>query len=96
MRRRAGLPDGVAALVEKIGAEDMTLTMVNTDPVYSHKLVVRMGAYGEHECTLVTSTKGTVKVGNRDFAVELAPGAGETLTIAMKRFAHPPTVGLPW
>ena len=94
--RRAGLPDAVAALVEKIAADQVTLTLVNTDPVNARKLIVRMGAYGEHECTSVTSPKGKVDARGRDVTVELAPGAGERLTIAMKRYANQPTVALPW
>ncbi len=94
-RRRAGLPAGVAALVEKIRPDDMVLTLVNTNAVHARKLVVQMGAYGEHQCVSVTSGGRTVKVEDRRFTVELAPGAGDTLTIAMKRYVHQPVLGLP-
>jgi hypothetical protein len=32
----------------------------------------------------------------RDFTVRLAPGAGATLTLAMKRYANQPTAKFPW
>lgn len=94
--RRAGLPEGVGALVEKLGSDQVTLTLVNTDPVNARKLIVRMGAYGEHECASVTSSKGTTEARGRDITVELAAGAGGRLTIAMKRYVNPPTAALPW
>lgn len=95
-RRRAGLPESVAALVEKIGPGEMTLTLMNADPVYGSKVIVQMGAYGEHHCESVTAGGKTVKVDAPRFTVELAPGAGETLVIAMKRWAHQPSLEMPW
>ena len=32
----------------------------------------------------------------RDLTVQLAPGVGAKLTLAMKRFANPPTAKFPW
>jgi hypothetical protein len=32
----------------------------------------------------------------RDFSVRLAPGAGATLTLAMRRYVNTPTVRFPW
>ena len=42
--RRAGLPDGVAALVEKLSADATTLTLVNIDPLAPRTVVVQGGA----------------------------------------------------
>ncbi|MBI4874907.1 MAG: hypothetical protein HY822_09785 [Acidobacteria bacterium] len=95
-RRRAGLALDVAALVEKILPEETVLTLVNTNPVHARQIVVRMGAYGEHHCASAAFGGNTVKVDGRDVSVELAPGAGETLRIAVKRYVHPPTLELPW
>jgi hypothetical protein len=91
-RQRAGLPADVAALVEKIGPSDMVLTLVNTNPVAARTAIVRMGAYGEHQCVSVAFGGQTVKVDARQFTVELAPGAGETLTIAMRRYVNQPAL----
>lgn len=96
VKRRTGLPEDVAALVEKILPEQTVLTLVNTNPVHARKVIVRMGAYGEHQCTSVSAGGRSVTVDAREFTVELAPGAGETLTIAVKRYANQPVLALPW
>ncbi|MDB5456355.1 MAG: hypothetical protein JWP92_1940, partial [Caulobacter sp.] len=94
--RRAGLPPDVAALVSKITPDSVTLTLVNTSPLQARTVTVQMGAYGEHQATTVTRGGKTMAVNAPDFDVRLAPGAGETLTIGVKRYAHQPTLAFPW
>jgi hypothetical protein len=94
--RRAGLPPDVAALVSKITPDSVTLTLVNTSPLQARTVTVQMGAYGEHQATTLTRGGKTVTVDAPDFDVRLAPGAGETLTIGVKRYAHQPTLAFPW
>jgi hypothetical protein len=53
-RRRAGIPEDVAALVETIAADEVTLRLVNLDPVRSRTVVVQGGAYAEHQVASVT------------------------------------------
>ena len=43
-----------------------------------------------------TASGKTAAIDGRRFTVELAPGAGETLAITMKRYAYSPSLGLPW
>jgi hypothetical protein len=93
--RRAGLPPGVAALVEKIGAEEVVATLVNTSPVHAQRLIVRAGAYGEHQFLTVSAGGKQVAVGAKDLAVVLSAGAGERLTFTMRRYANQPTLALP-
>jgi hypothetical protein len=38
----------------------------------------------------------TTPINARDFTVQLAPGAGAKLTLAMKRYANQPTAKFPW
>lgn len=95
-RRRAGLPEDVAALVERVRPEGITLTLVNTSPFHSRTVVVQMGGYAEHQAVSVTSGDRTVPVDASYFTVRLAPGAGETLTVAMRRYANQPTLAFPW
>ena len=52
-RRRAGLAQDVAALVEKIEPDGVTLTLVNTSSTASRRVIVQMGAYGEHQAISV-------------------------------------------
>ncbi|WP_454715467.1 hypothetical protein [Caulobacter segnis] len=95
--RRPGLPDDVAALVRKITPETVTLTLVNTNPLKARTVTVQMGAYGENDATTVKSAGGaSMSVNASWFNVRLAPGAGETLTIGVKRYAHQPSLTFPW
>jgi hypothetical protein len=95
-RRRAGLPLDVAALVERIRPEGVTLTLVNTSPIDFRTVTIQAGGYGEHQFTAVTIGDRTFPVDAPYFSVRLAPGAGETLTIGMQRYAHQPTLAFPW
>ena len=95
-RRRAGLPLDVAALVERIRPEGVTLTLVNTHPMQFRTVTVQAGGYGEHHFTNVTVGDRTFPVDAPYFSVRLAPGAGETLMLGMQRYAHQPTLAFPW
>lgn len=94
--RRAGLPEDVAALVTSVGASEVKVTLVNTSPVYEREVVVQLGAFAEHAGVAVSSAAGRVALDGSHFTVRLAPGAGESLTVAMKRYANAPTAAFPW
>lgn len=94
---RAGLPQDVAALVEKIGADFIVLTLVNTNRTEPHKVIIQAGAYGEHQFTNVKYDSNKIlNINNAKFAVQLNPGCGETLKISMKRYVHKPSLKFPW
>jgi hypothetical protein len=95
-RRRAGLPEDVGALVSRIDKDSVTVTLVNANPVADHVVTVQMGAYAEHQATTVAVDGETMMVDAPDFDVRLAPGAGATFTIGIKRYAHQPTLHFPW
>ena len=95
-RRRAGLAQDVAALVEKITADSVVLTLVNTSPFQSRTAIVQAGGYGEHRATAVAVGGRTFSVDAPYFTVRLAPGTGDTLTITLRRYAHQPTLAFPW
>lgn len=94
--RRAGLPADVAALVTGINADSVTVTLVNVNPVAERPVTVQMGAYAEHRATSVTVDGQRFQVDAPSFNVRLAPGAGATLTIGVKRYANQPTLRFPW
>jgi hypothetical protein len=96
VRRRAGLPPDVAALVEGWGPDSVTVTLVNISPSVARGVIVQGGAYGEHQIVSVSDGTATLNVGAANFPVRLAPGAGAKLTIRMKRFANDPTLSFPW
>ena len=74
----------------------MILTLVNTNPMQFRTVTVQAGGYGEHHFTNVTVGDRTFPVDAPYFTVRLAPGAGETLTLGMQRYAHQPTLAFPW
>ncbi|MBM3784089.1 MAG: hypothetical protein FJW30_06990 [Acidobacteria bacterium] len=85
---RAGLPESVAALVEKLTADSVTFTLVNLSQARTRRVTVQAGAYGEHE--FVEPFSGPT------IDVEIAPGAGQSLTLQMKRYANQPKAAFPW
>ena len=96
VRRRAGLPQDVAALVDGWGPDSLTVTLVNVSPSVSRSVIVQGGAYGEHQIVSVSDGKVAMEVNAPNFPVRLAPGAGAKLTIRMKRFANDPSLSFPW
>jgi hypothetical protein len=52
-RRRPGLPEDVAALVEKLESQSVVLRLVNLSPFESRRAVVQAGTFGEHRFTRV-------------------------------------------
>ena len=95
-RRRAGVPPDVAALVSAISDTIAQVTLVNLHTSEPRTAIVQGGAYGEHRIVSVGRKGKREDIGRRTFAVRLAPGAGETLTLAMNRYAEPPTLSMPW
>ena len=55
VRRRAGLPEQVGALVEKMTENQVTVQLVNLDPVEARTVIVQGGAYAEHHISKVRS-----------------------------------------
>ena len=95
-RRRAGLPEDVAARVEKLTADSATVTLVNVSQLDGRVVVVQAGGYGEHEFVSVEHGGRAVKVGGTAFTVRLEPGSGVRLTLRMRRFVNRPTFAFPW
>lgn len=95
-RRRAGIPEDVAALVERLDADVTTVTLVNTSQSHERTVVVQGGAYGEHQIVSATVNGAVTPVDQAQVTVRLAPGAGGRLTLAMQRYANQPTFAFPW
>lgn len=94
--RRAGLPPDVAALVRKIQPEAVMVDLINTSPIHERTVTIQMGGYGEHQATTVQVGATKYPVNASTFEVRLAPGAGQTLTIGVRRYANQPTLSFPW
>ena len=95
-RRRAGVPEDVAALVTRISATETSVTLVNTNQVEARTVVVQGGGYGEHRIVTASVDGVTSDVDDSSFTVRLAPGAGGEVALTMSRYAYPPTLAFPW
>ena len=96
LKRRAGVPADVAALVEKLTDDEVTVTLVNTHQLAPGQLLVQAGGYAEHQFLSVTTAGKTRPVNATTLPIRLAPGAGARLTLKMKRYANSPTLTYPW
>lgn len=100
-RRRPGLPEGVAALVESLEAERTVVHLVNTSADDTHGLIVQGGAMGEHPFTQVRldgAEQGSIReaeVNGRYFGVELPPRATVRLDMGMRCYSEAPTYAFP-
>jgi hypothetical protein len=104
-RVRPGLPEDVAALVEKLGPEEAGIRLVNLSRSETRKVIVQAGAFGEHEFTEVryeeVDREGARKemvapVNAKHFAVELPPSTTIRVDAGMRRFVNRPSYAFPW
>jgi hypothetical protein len=96
LRRRAGLPEDVAALVESLAPDSATVILVNVNPVDAREIVVQGGAYGEHRFEAVTAEGRTRRFSSPVFRLRLDPGTGARIECRMTRYANRPTFAFPW
>lgn len=87
-QKRPGLPEDVAALVEKLTATQTVLRLVNTSSVHPRRLVVQAGGYGEHEFTTPFQGKW--------LTVDMPPSSTIRLELGTRLFVHQPSYALPW
>jgi hypothetical protein len=95
-RRRAGIPEDVAALVEGMTADAVTVRLVNVNPVEERTVIVQGGAYAEHQLIRIELDDRVVPVQGTAIGIRLAPGCGDRLRITMDRYANQPTLAFPW
>ncbi len=93
VNKRPGLPPGVAALVDKITPDGVSVHLVNIDVSTPHDVVIQAGAFGEHRFETVRYQDQTVAVGGNLVMIHLGPSASGRLDITMKRYAQPPHYG---
>ena len=97
---RPGVPPDVAALVERITPEGITLQLVNLHPTEARDVILQAGAFGEHEFVDVRQVihypHQFHTVGQKLLQVHLEPAAVGKLEIGIKRFVNAPTYAPPW
>lgn len=112
VNRRAGLPEGCAALVQKLEADSTTVTLINTDQLHPRTVTVQAGGYGEHRFTSgqsrrpinqsITNDAGaaadrqTFDINSRTLTLTLEPGCGTQLILGIRRYVNAPTLRFPW
>lgn len=94
--RRAGIPEDVAALVEQMDDDSVTLTLVNVNQVDARTVVVQGGAYAEHQLVSVEIDGETTSIDSSAFTMRLDPGAGSQMKLTMQRYVNQPTLAFPW
>lgn len=95
-RRRAGVPEDVAALVEAMSDQSVTVSIVNLNPVESRSLVIQGGGYAEHQLVAINHNGVRTPIDSTAFQILLEPGSGATLVIEMNRYVNKPTMDFPW
>jgi hypothetical protein len=95
-RKRAGLPEDVAALISEMTDTKTVVTLVNVGTSAARSVVVQGGAFAEHQIQSAEWNGKTVPVNAPNLTVNLPAGAGGTLTLTMKRYANTPTERFPW
>src|SRR6266508_4471292 len=63
-RKRAGVPEDVAALVSRLTDRETDVTLVNLNKTDSRTVLVQGGAYGEHQLESVTIGQETTRIGS--------------------------------
>jgi hypothetical protein len=96
VRKRAGIPEDVAALVSELSDTRTVVTLVNLHRSAARTVIVQGGGYGEHQLVSVTSGSTTTPINSPLLTVQLEPGSGQRLVLEMKRYANTPTVLHPW
>ncbi|MBH52719.1 MAG: hypothetical protein CMI18_00010 [Opitutaceae bacterium] len=94
--RRAGIPKDVAALIDKVSDDELRLTLVNVSQTHARELILQTGAYAEHRIDSIDTGDEVAEVGDPTVRIKLAPGCGQRLVIANKRYALQPRMDFPW
>ncbi len=99
-RHRPGLPEHIAALVDRVSTDQVSVSLVNTDPVEGRVVLLQAGSFGEHCFTRarLETREGddqSVEVDGKYLRVHLGPGAQMRLHLGLQRFAFQPSYALP-
>jgi hypothetical protein len=95
-KRRAGIPEDTAALVEEMSADRVVVSLVNVNQLETRTVVIQTGGYGEHEFTSALVGGHEIPAKGKHITVRLRPGAGARLVLHMRRYVNPPTLAFPW
>ncbi len=100
-KKRSGLPDDVAAMVESVTAELMRVQVINLSSTEHRVLTLQAGNFGENrlDSVKITYENGQIfemVINNKWFTLELSAGAGASLDFAYSRYVNQPTYETPY
>ena len=100
-RKRSGLPDNVAAMVDKLTANSMRVHIANLSQGESRVLTLQAGNFGENrfDSVAISTEDGqvqTFEINNKWFTITLAAGAGAVLDFQYTHYANQPTYETPY
>ena len=99
--QRPGLPPGVAALVDNVTDDQVSLTLMNTSGTVGN-VVVQAGSFREHRFETATlmdesgNELASSDIGSEWFEVNLDAGAVARLRLGVTRFVNDPSYETPW
>jgi hypothetical protein len=102
LTKRPGLPESVAALVETLAADSVTLQLVNTSLFDIRELIIQAGTFGEHEFLYAEKLTEdgelieSMHIQGKWLLVQMDVGAAVRLRLGMKRYVNRPTYETPW
>ncbi len=96
VRKRAGIPEDLAALVSELSDETTTVTLVNTHPFRTRTITIQAGGYGEHQLTGMEIGGVMKPLNSNQVTLEIVPGSGATIRLRHRRHANAPTLSFPW
>ena len=96
VERRAGIPHDVAALVETMTADTVSVSLVNTNQLKGRELLIQAGGYREHQFKTVSVDDKETSIDGPYLRVKLKPGSGARLNFTMQRYVRRPSLQLPW
>ena len=94
--RRPGLPADVAALVHKVAADGVELTLVNLSSSRERRVLVGAGSFGEHRFAGARADDENIAVQGTYVEVALAPASQIELALGLERYCQPPSFREPW
>ncbi len=99
LQQRPGLPPDTAALVSRLEAQSMDLTLVNLSVHEARQVTVQAGSFGEHsflQATVLDAAIEPIKINAKTFVVNLKPASQIDLRLSMQLHCNHPTYAYPW
>lgn len=100
--KRPGIPEDVAALVDGIESETISLHLVNLNRFKQRNVIIQAGSFGEHHFRRVdvinkeAPIDSSREISGKWLHVRLLPGAAIKMKLHVDRYANRPSYATPW